>query len=110
MHFVYIIYSPTLDHFYVGESLNPQQRLQWHNEHVFRNAYTKSSNDWRLVLILELSDKKDARIVERYIKAMKSSSFIKKLLNEPLFLNRFKEIVKENLILTFIADHFSLRC
>ncbi|TAN12069.1 MAG: GIY-YIG nuclease family protein [Chitinophagaceae bacterium] len=99
MHFIYILYSPTLDRFYVGESSDPQQRLKWHNEHVFKNAYTKSGDDWHLVLTLEFSDRKNARRIERYIKSMKSSSFIKRLSKDSEFLSNFKTIVKENSIL-----------
>ena len=80
VHYFYIIYSKTLDKFYIGESENPNQRLQLHNEHYFKKAFTKSANDWALKLVFECEDKSKAQKLERFVKRMKSRKFIEKII------------------------------
>ncbi|WP_121065197.1 GIY-YIG nuclease family protein [Maribacter vaceletii] len=36
MHYLYIIYSVTLDKYYTGESTDPITRLEQHNAHYFQ--------------------------------------------------------------------------
>lgn len=87
MHFLYIIYSQKLDKFYVGESQNVEQRLFLHNTHSFKKAYTKAANDWKIKLSFECNCRKDAIIIEKFIKKMKSRNFIVKVINQPQILN-----------------------
>ncbi|EFQ79233.1 GIY-YIG nuclease family protein [Algoriphagus machipongonensis] len=44
--FVYIIYSPLTDRFYIGQTQNLQERLEQHNTGYFKNAHTHSACDW----------------------------------------------------------------
>ncbi|MGO1728458.1 MAG: GIY-YIG nuclease family protein [Flavobacteriaceae bacterium] len=50
MHVLYIIYSRKLDKFYSGETTNLKHRLDLHNNHSFKKAYTKAANDWKVKL------------------------------------------------------------
>jgi hypothetical protein len=48
MHFLYIIYSKQSNRFYVTENQNVEKRVLMHNQHVFKNAFTNSAEDWQL--------------------------------------------------------------
>jgi hypothetical protein len=44
VHFVYILYSPSLDRLYVGETADPAQRLKRHL--AGHQRYTRRAADW----------------------------------------------------------------
>lgn len=94
MHTVYIIYSPSLDKFYVGESVHAEERLKQHNSGHYHNSFTKIAYDWSLQLVLYCDDLKHAKLVENHIKSMKSKKYIQNLLKYPemqeKLLDRFK--------------------
>ncbi|WP_083858497.1 GIY-YIG nuclease family protein [Psychroflexus torquis] len=48
MHFLYIIYSKQSHRFYIGETQNVEKRVLMHNQHVFKNAFTTSAEDWQI--------------------------------------------------------------
>jgi|AntRauTorckE5430_2_1112549.scaffolds.fasta_scaffold00225_13 hypothetical protein len=48
MHFLYIVYSKQSHRFYIGENQNVEKRVLMHNQHVFKNAFTTSAEDWQL--------------------------------------------------------------
>jgi putative endonuclease len=48
MHYVYILYSPSDDKYYVGSSSNPEGRLLAHN-HPQNKGWTKRFQPWELV-------------------------------------------------------------
>ena len=83
MHFVYIIYSPEKDTFYIGETSNTELRLEWHNSAKFKNAHTKIANDWEIFHLIECVDILQARKIERHIKNMKSKTYILNLKKHP---------------------------
>jgi putative endonuclease len=95
MHFVYIIYSQKINKFYIGESTNIAEKISWHNNHLFKDSFTKQSNDWELKLSIKVSNRSEARVIESYIKSMKSSKFINKLSNDTEFYNNFRIIIKD---------------
>jgi putative endonuclease len=81
MHFLYIIYSEKIDKHYVGETDNIELRLLKHNNHSYQGSFTKSSNDWKVVLSYNCTSRKQAIAVEKFIKKMKSKVFIQKIIN-----------------------------
>ncbi len=87
MHFLYILYSQNIDRYYIGESINPENRLQQHNTHHFKSNYTKAANDWKIVLTYTCQNKQDALYLEKFIKRMKSKKFIEKIIKNTLILN-----------------------
>jgi len=79
MHYTYILYSNTLDKYYIGSSKNPKSRLIKHLEK--HKGFTATANDWIIVNIEEFDDKSKALKRERQIKKWKSRKMIEKLIN-----------------------------
>ena len=73
--------------FYIGESANPNLRLSQHNQHYFKSSFTNGASDWELVLTFKCKNKYEALYLEHFIKRMKSSTFIKKVIKTPSILN-----------------------
>ncbi|APG61050.1 GIY-YIG nuclease family protein [Christiangramia salexigens] len=92
MHYLYIIYSKSLNKYYTGESPDVEHRLQQHNSHYFKNNFSKGANDWVIKLKFEINSKDDAIFLEGFIKRMKSRKFIEKILHDPAIL---KQILSE---------------
>ena len=78
-YFVYILHSEKLDKYYVGYSKNPNVRLRYHNGG--KMGWTKRGIPWKIVFKKSYNDKKTAMEKEKFIKRQKSSSYIKKLIN-----------------------------
>ncbi|GEJ46227.1 MULTISPECIES: GIY-YIG nuclease family protein [unclassified Chryseobacterium] len=80
MYFCYILYSKTLDKFYVGHSSESlQERLRKHlSDH---KGFTSKTKDWKVVYFETLVSKSSAYKREREIKAWKSKSRIQKLVH-----------------------------
>ncbi len=87
-HYCYIIFSPTLDSFYIGQAVDPYIRLIEHNECKYDKSYTKKVSDWEHYLLIECYSKTQAIKIESFIKRMKSKEFIKRLKND-------QELVKD---------------
>ena len=47
MYHTYILYSPSLDRFYVGHTEDLAERLVFHRKHTTR--FTSRADDWRYV-------------------------------------------------------------
>ncbi|WP_323758242.1 GIY-YIG nuclease family protein [Roseivirga sp.] len=94
MHYVYILYSPSTDRYYIGETAFVSGRLEQHNGCFYKNASTKSASDWELFLEIECIDRSQALKIERFIKQQKSRKFIERLKSESKIINdlllRFK--------------------
>jgi putative endonuclease len=74
MHYVYILYSPALDRFYVGGSSTPAQRLLHHN--AGNQRYTRRASDWVQVFLKPTASRDEARQIEQSIKKSKSRETI----------------------------------
>jgi putative endonuclease len=83
MHFFYIIYSESLDTFYIGETYSVVERVFKHNSHTYENSFTKIASDWKLVVSYELTSRDEAIFVEKFVKRMKSKVFINKIIAKP---------------------------
>lgn len=93
-YYCYIIYSPSLNKFYVGQTQDFTQRLQMHNAGLSR--FTSRAKDWKLDLLIPCNDKAQALKIERHIKSMKSIKYIRDL-------KRYPEMA-ENLITKFQSN------
>jgi putative endonuclease len=95
IHYCYILYSPTLDSFYVGQAVDPHIRLIEHNEGKYDKSYTTKVSDWEHYLLIECHSKTQAIKIESFIKRMKSKKFIERLKHEQQIikdvLDRFKQ-------------------
>jgi putative endonuclease len=97
MHFIYVLYSRTWDKYYVGETENPEARLIMHNTSKFKSASTTFADDWQIKLLITTMDRIAARKVERFIKSMKSKTFLHNLISRKEYFENFKEIVLKKL-------------
>jgi len=77
----YIIHSNTLKKYYIGAChQSVQDRIDAHNSGKYgSHRFTAIANDWELVLILECDNYGHALRLERKIKRVKSSRYIKNL-------------------------------
>ena len=92
MHYFYILYSSTLDSYYIGETVNVELRLEQHNSGYYEKSYTKIADDWSLELVLTFKSISSARKAELFVKKMKSKEFIKRLIiDNQWFLDRFNQ-------------------
>ncbi|MBW7839469.1 MAG: GIY-YIG nuclease family protein [Chitinophagaceae bacterium] len=69
----YIIYSQSIDTFYVGitqESI--EFRLAKHNAGTYGTHFTSQAKDWELFLLLPCDSVSQSMKIERHIKKMKS--------------------------------------
>lgn len=89
--FTYIIYSPTRNKYYVGETENLELRLNQHNTAFFPGKYTVQAKDWELFLSIEFNDRTQARKFESFIKKMKSRKFIESLKSDQTKLLDLKQ-------------------
>jgi len=79
MFYIYIIYSPSADKYYVGYSNDPIRRLIEHNSSPF-DTYTSKHRPWILKAYFECSDSESEAIrMERFIKRQKSRKLIEQL-------------------------------
>ncbi len=78
-HWVYIIYSSSIDRYYVGETVDFVERLDQHNKHYYKGTYTAQVSDWQEFLVMECVDISHAKRLESFIKRMKSRKFIESL-------------------------------
>ena len=78
-YFFYIIYSVSLDNYYIGHASDLNDRIKKHNTN--HKGYTGRANDWTLAYSEEYPDKKSAYARERQVKAWKSRIMIEKLIN-----------------------------
>ena len=79
-YFTYIIYSPSLDKYYIEYTHDPTLRIYRHND-----GWSKSTNSgipWILLYYEEFDTKSEAIKRENYIKKMKSREYIEKLIRD----------------------------
>ncbi|MCB0550756.1 MAG: GIY-YIG nuclease family protein [Phaeodactylibacter sp.] len=60
MHYVYILYSPSADKFYVGQTPDIQTRLLFHN-HLSENSFTSRFRPWQLRVCSNFDDESKVR-------------------------------------------------
>jgi putative endonuclease len=77
--YAYILRSLSNGTYYVGSCENIKQRLEQHNSG--RDSSTKNGIPWELKKVETFDTKKEAYQREQYIKRMKSTLFIEKVIN-----------------------------
>jgi putative endonuclease len=77
--YVYILFSSTLDRYYVGYSSDLISRLDEHNLGATRS--TRPGRPWKLVYMEKFSNKSAAIKRENQIKKMKSRKYIERLVS-----------------------------
>ncbi|HEY4786457.1 MAG TPA: GIY-YIG nuclease family protein [Bacteroidales bacterium] len=78
-YYVYILYSQSTDHYYVGHTNDLRQRIDQHN--AGRTPSTKTGRPWTLVYKETYPDKSSAFRRELEIKNKKSRKYIEQLIS-----------------------------
>ena len=79
-YFTYILYSESLDRYYVGSSQDLQERLRRHRSN--HKGYTGKADDWAIAYFETFDEKADATARERTIKRWKSRKMIEQLIRQ----------------------------
>ena len=90
MHFVYILYSPSSDLYYVGESGDVDVRLIFHNK-LNPGSFTSKHRPWQLKKTIPFDSQRQAIGAERYIKKRKSRKYIQSLITNPQAVHRLRK-------------------
>ena len=77
--FVYIIYSRSIDRYYVGYTIDLEKRLVEHNSGI--SSFTSKASDWTLKYSESYPDRESVMIREKEIKNKKSRKYIEWLIN-----------------------------
>ncbi|MFC3881230.1 GIY-YIG nuclease family protein [Algoriphagus namhaensis] len=81
--FVYVIYSPSRDKYYVGQTSDLDKRLEEHNSHFYSESYTSMSDDWILTKSLPCQDRALALKIEKHIKKNRSRKYVDDFVQYP---------------------------
>ena len=76
--FIYILFSPKTNRYYIGSTGDLEKRLKLHNAGLTKS--TKYGIPWKIIYSEEYSNRKDAVKREKEIKSYKSGNAFKKLL------------------------------
>ena len=82
MHFVYVIYSPSVNRYYIGETVDIAERLVQHRMHHYAGSFTSIADDWELAFSLRFKDRASALKAESHLKKSKSKVYLKRLQTE----------------------------
>ena len=80
MYTFYILYSKSIDSYYVGYTNSIERRLEEHNRK--KGKYTDRGIPWELVYSETFESKKEAMAREKYIKSRKSKPVIIELIKQ----------------------------
>ena len=79
LYYVYILYSPSLDCFYIGSSSNPEERLKKHLAN--HKGFTARAKDWVICYTEAFPSKISALKREASLKSWKSKIMIRELIS-----------------------------
>lgn len=82
-YYVYILFTKSLNKFYVGYTEDIVTRIDQHNQSFYDASFTKQANDWEVFHLLECNSKTQAIKVEAHIKRMKSKTYLSNLKSYP---------------------------
>ena len=83
MAVVCIVYSSSIDSYYVCSCNDLTQRLKEHNSNLYRGSFTTRATDWEVYLRINDLGYDQARKIESHIKRMKSRRYIENLSRRP---------------------------
>jgi putative endonuclease len=70
LYYVYILFSPQANRFYIGQTADLGDRLIRHNAGY--ELATKAYRPWQMILALEKSSRAEAMVLERKLKNLNS--------------------------------------
>jgi putative endonuclease len=80
---VYILFSQKINRHYIGFTMNLDERLAFHVNDSQTRKFTYNADDWQLIFKMLCTSKKQAMLIEKHIKAMKSKKYIENLIKYP---------------------------
>jgi putative endonuclease len=92
MAVVYVLFSKSIDKYYVGSCSNLTRRLEEHNSHEYSSGFTRRASDWEVYFSIDWLKPHQARDIEKHIKRMKSRKYIENLI---LYSEMVKKLVKK---------------
>ena len=75
----YIIFSESINKYYIGSCLDFEDRITEHRQGKYINSFTKRADDWIEYIVIDDLEYQQARKIENHIKKMKSSIYIENL-------------------------------
>lgn len=72
--YVYILYSSSLEKYYVGQAANADARLERHNKGIV--PYTKRGVPWERLWLKEVEDRSEAVQLEKKIKGRGAKRYL----------------------------------
>ena len=94
MFYLYILYSPSSDKYYVGYSNDVERRINEHNNSE-RTTYTSKHRPWAISVIYSCGHlESDAVKIERFIKKQKSRKLVEQLVNGDQFSGILAQLVR----------------
>jgi len=81
--YVYVLYSPVSDSFYIGYTPDLKKRFAEHNKGL--NFSTKFARPWQLIYYEAHTNEGDATRREKYLKTSAGHQAVRKMLKEELF-------------------------
>ena len=95
MFFIYILYSPSSDKYYLGYTEDVSKRIFMHNNPI-RSSYTSKHTPWILKRTFEVGNNKTFALkIEQKIKKMKSRKYLEKLLDPAEGNKIFSDLLKK---------------
>ena len=80
---VYILYSKKLNRYYIGTTDDLQKRFTEHNSAHYSDSFSVKGIPWEIFLEITCESSTQAYNLEKFIKRMKSRSFIERLKSNP---------------------------
>ena len=80
---VYVLYSPSINQYYIGSCKELSERLAQHLSKEIPGAFTGKAKDWILYFSMNGLNYEQARQIEKHIKKMKSRKYIENLKKYP---------------------------
>jgi putative endonuclease len=90
MFSVYILYSPSIDQFYVGQTEYFAKRFTLYLDKAFVGNFTKRASGWELFYEIFCNTRTQALEIESHIKRMKSRQYLKNLKTYPDITEKLK--------------------
>ena len=78
MYYFYILYSKSIDKYYIGHTGDLSERLRKHNAN--HKGFTGQADDWEIVYTETFQSKESAYKRERQVKKWKSRKAIERLI------------------------------
>ncbi len=94
MYYIYILYSPVHQKYYVGYTHDIKLRLYQHN-HTKRTTFTSKYRPWELAALFSCSkEKSEAMRIERFIKQQKRVAFLEMMIRCDTFSGVLAQLVR----------------